>query len=400
MPHRLIHTGLGLDTPNNGVKLVDTRVSQGKYAALSHCWGKKQPLRTTRSTLDNHLRHIPWTAIPRTFQDAIGTARVIGLEYIWIDSLCIVQDDAKDWEVESSQMMDIYSNAHLTIAATWGTGSHTGCTLQTKPTVYARPLVYHDVSELPLNTRGWVLQEQLLSRRVLYFTPTELRFECRTRETCECRLGSCTEGNQIGPPTQPRRYSPSWHRLVEEYTGRLLTFQSDKLIAISGIARKLEDNADRRNIQIGHYVAGLWRLTFFLDLLWKADTKTSSMTQHSNTYRAPSWSWASMDGPVRYDAWWWSCARAETVAVDLLHCHIEPSGADHFGNVRDGFIRIRGMVTEVTLRNKTAVKDVTQHDGPEPIVAWSGATFTRACLVAMQRVLRHPVDSSEGCASC
>jgi hypothetical protein len=126
---------------------------------------------------------MPWATIPRTFQDAIETARAIGLEYIWIDSLCIVQDDPEDWKAESKQMMAIYSNAYLTIAATWGTSSDSGCHttragtqisvwspltllqpltgfLATKPSVYARAAVRHDeMSKMPLLSRGWVLQE-------------------------------------------------------------------------------------------------------------------------------------------------------------------------------------------------------------------------------------------------
>jgi hypothetical protein len=112
---------------------------------------------------------MPWATIPRIFQDAIETARAIGLEYIWIDSLCIVQDDPEDWKAESKQMMAIYSNAYLTIAATWGASSDSGCHttragtqisvwspptllqpltltgfLATKPSVYARAAVRHD----------------------------------------------------------------------------------------------------------------------------------------------------------------------------------------------------------------------------------------------------------------
>jgi hypothetical protein len=399
MPHRLVYTGLGLADPDNGIKLTDTRGIDGReYAALSHCWGRKQPLKTTRATLGRHQRHIPWTAIPRTFQDAIQTARAIGLEYIWVDSLCIVQDDAGDWEAESREMMEIYSNAHLTIAATWGTGSDSGChttrvvnhievwppptwprplpsSVATKPRVYARlPIDHGGLSALPLLERGWVLQEQMLSRRVLHFTPSELRFQCRTSETCECRFTSCSaEEEQLQLPladTTPSPYSPAmmvaweegghddpfrlWHRVVEEYTRRKLTVPSDKLIAISGIARRFEEKVigSRPEAESPSYLAGLWKRNLMVDLLWTVNDDAADETRHVAKYRAPSWSWASMDGHVKYDTDEYLCfAKEENIVADIVSASVTPDTAgDSFGTLRDGRLTIRGMVTEARLR--------------------------------------------------
>lgn len=168
------------------------------YVCLSHCWGGSQPLRTLKSNLQLHKKSIPWSQIPRTFQDAITWTRMLGIKYIWIDSLCIIQDDNDDWEKESAQMMHIYQSSFLTLAASWSQGSDSGCfadSMEDYPiyqltaldqqsgihcNVFARKSLPHwfintsDRKEFPLLTRGWVFQERLLSPRFLHFGKGEL----------------------------------------------------------------------------------------------------------------------------------------------------------------------------------------------------------------------------------
>jgi Heterokaryon incompatibility protein (HET) len=109
------------------VRLIEHHQEYAPYAAISHCWGKEQTCVTTLGTLEEHKRGIPWHSIPKTFKDAISFALKLSIPYIWVDSLCIIQDDPSDWEVESSKMADIYQYSYLTLAATASHGDSQGC---------------------------------------------------------------------------------------------------------------------------------------------------------------------------------------------------------------------------------------------------------------------------------
>lgn len=136
------------------------------------------PLCTTKSTLSGHIDKIPWVTLPKTFRDAIEVTRNIGIKYIWIDSLCIVQDDEEDWERESSTMASVYERCYLNISATDSNDSHGGCFLN-QPQIQQLEFPYsssncdsagsffllddfstRSLGFSPLNKRGWVLQEQ------------------------------------------------------------------------------------------------------------------------------------------------------------------------------------------------------------------------------------------------
>ena len=107
-----------LDVKESMVRLVE-RNQSGRYICLSHCWGQSRPLcLTKRSTIQDNLQRIPWESLPKTFQHAIEVTRKLGIRFLWIDSICIIQDDKRDWEEESSKMASIYQNSYLTICAT------------------------------------------------------------------------------------------------------------------------------------------------------------------------------------------------------------------------------------------------------------------------------------------
>lgn len=220
-----------------------------RYATLSHCWGSSKPAcMTTTKTLARNMAGIPWCTLSKTFQDTIDLLRKLGIDYVWIDSMCIVQDDLEDWTAEAVKMGSIYANSMLTIAATnskdgngglYCTPSHdfrlvklTGSLPDGQPVLVnaMRQIIHFGVaksfternvmikeedpdrmSEIlrqleeedaipdhPLLWRGWVLQEQLLSRRILHFTRRELVWECRTRTRCM----RWTESDRRHPHTQ------------------------------------------------------------------------------------------------------------------------------------------------------------------------------------------------------
>jgi len=118
LPSRLVDVGVGIPPRTAPIRLCQTGGRRGRYTALSHRWGAKHPLTTITANLEEHQRRIPLEKLPQTFQDAIELTRRLGIRYIWIDSLCIVQDDASDWADESKQMGTIYERSYLTIAAT------------------------------------------------------------------------------------------------------------------------------------------------------------------------------------------------------------------------------------------------------------------------------------------
>ncbi|KAF2138415.1 uncharacterized protein K452DRAFT_216366, partial [Aplosporella prunicola CBS 121167] len=297
LPTRVVDIGTfdGMQDP----LLKQTRGEKGTYIALSHCWGRKQIIRTTKSTLETHKSRIKWSALSKTFQDAITTTRKLGIRYIWIDSLCIIQDDPQDWEIESTKMADIYEGAYLTIAATAAASGEDG--------LYKIP----DTADAPLLSRAWVFQERILSSRVIHFGAEEMLFECKSKFLCECGGVS----TYIGPHSRQVNFKqsfarnlrtssvPNWQELVREYTARALTFEQDRLPALSAVARRLQP-------LMGRYLAGMWYNQLPGSLLWSAypemfENPTTSIElpwrparQSNASVAPPTWSWASIDGAV------------------------------------------------------------------------------------------------------
>ena len=205
LPTRLINVG-PLHSPT--VRLVcGTAELSGrstKYIALSHMWGTAhhKSLKTLRANVDGRKEWtIPVDALPRTFRDAVEITRSLGHQYLWIDSLCIIQDDEDDWRHESQRMEEVFSSAYCVIAATCATGTDDGFL---KPRPERQTVAMNDIqSGLPyyvcaaindfsgdvdgseINSRGWVLQERALARRTIHFTANQTYWECGTGVRCE-----------------------------------------------------------------------------------------------------------------------------------------------------------------------------------------------------------------------
>jgi hypothetical protein len=175
----------------------------GRYVALSHQWGDPKIhrlFRTERANFREYQNSISFDALPKTFQDAVTVSRQLGICFLWIDSLCIIQDDAKDWEAESKKMEEVFNFAYCTIAASCARGTTDGflgprpareivTVKQTTGDVYyvckAIDNFRADVEEGELNQRGWVLQERALSHRTLHFTGAQVYWECGNGVHCE-----------------------------------------------------------------------------------------------------------------------------------------------------------------------------------------------------------------------
>jgi hypothetical protein len=208
LPTRLLWVG----SPDNEDYNLDilrldtvTDKSEGKYIALSHCWGNlpvedKKRFCTTRENIDHRQRGFSISDLPKTFQDAIEVTRELRVPYLWIDSICIIQYDSDDWEQESRRMERVFSSAYCTIAATSAPDSNAGFLERNVSSEYALVQdasgrrVYvcgdmddfeDDVEKAQLNTRAWVMQERVLSRRTIHFTANQTYWECGEGVYCE-----------------------------------------------------------------------------------------------------------------------------------------------------------------------------------------------------------------------
>ncbi|KAF7952391.1 uncharacterized protein EAE97_001888 [Botrytis byssoidea] len=322
----------------HGSNSSESRTAITRYATLSHCWGKIQLLKTTKNSLSKHKKGIRLSVLPKTFRESIKVLQALRIQFVWINSLCIVQDDDADWKRESACMAAIYSNSYLNIAATGARDSKGGClkirclkrlsfTLGTKSHpitdqyrnidwgIRLRPSfesVHHrynsrvssgtdvlDKINTPLLSRAWVFQERQLAPRTLHFHPSELVMKCKSGLRCECTiLERMNDGSGSNSKDQdslrPEAYEifNQWNELVREYSRLLITRESDRLIALIGIATQFQ-----RKVNCG-YLAGLWSSDIANGLLWDI-TGSPYMRERMDLRRikepfAPTWSWTSL----------------------------------------------------------------------------------------------------------
>lgn len=371
-PKRLLDVGR-IAAP---IRLIDTQGKSFQYVTLSHCWGSGHTLTATKSNWQKLASNIRFDALPPLFQDAIIITRQLGLRYLWIDSLCIIQDSVRDWETESSKMGAIYENSYVTISATNSGDGGARCLVDRwKPikidyenttgkafVICARRMLEHhpDLKEGhparpmgPLATRAWVLQEHVLSTRVLHYTATELLFECKTSYRCECLP------SRKAYPTTPalipkaiakksKTHDPvwdAWHHMVEQYSKRDLTVPGDKLPAISGIAAKIKEATG------SSYIAGVWKDNLAADLLWSASPASSSDSNRyaMDAYRAPSFSWTSLNVPVTYYTPDEEEREAFRSSIILLSSSISATGLNPLGAVSQASLKLRGPTVHALL---------------------------------------------------
>lgn len=334
---------------------------ESSYVALSHCWGNEQPTTTTTLNLERYQERIEWEVLPPLFKDAVTLCRKLGFQYLWIDSLCIVQNSTTDREKQSSQMGAIYSNAVLTIAAASSRSEKESFLTPRESTfchghefdfrgrasmensiVGVRNIGPPTNTTQWLSTRAWTLQEELLSTRLLRYDQTELRWECRTLTTCECNAHPIDELKECpslaSVHNSPHSLHIQWPGLVENYSSRQLIRTSDKLPALAGIASSIAKQSGFE------YLAGVWKESIARDLAWRVAWGTFQ----SPNYIAPSFSWASMGGCVSYD----KKTLGETIIEEATVCQsqIFLKGINPFGEVTAGFIVLQAAVTELILK--------------------------------------------------
>ncbi|KAK5405282.1 hypothetical protein LTR06_008977 [Exophiala xenobiotica] len=360
---------LSMDLPNGPLEFAAGAIQN---CARNHqSYVKSAMLKKTWEDLSKMTVGFPFTDLPAVFRDAVIATRLLKIRYLWIDALCIAQGSPEEWSKESVKMRDVYSSACVTIVA----ASSASCDesflamrhrsfikafkLGRHPEsmnrdVYVRLESSHSIDGFglpnafmfhPVDHRGWVLQEVLLSRRVLEFGNHCLAYSCLESSTCEC--GGCEQErstmrlredftSQV-KETQP----PSvWHSLVRDYTRRQLTVASDKLPAIAGLAAYLKSRGSPDNA----YIAGLWTDSFVPDLTWYRDAWVEYHVSRMQT-DGPSWSWVSADREVNF----WATGKnymAHTKLVD----HKCPYGTGgEFGIPKSAVITLEGPACPLRL---------------------------------------------------
>ncbi|KAI1757948.1 HET-domain-containing protein [Xylaria castorea] len=340
----------------------------GSYVALSHVWGGEVPIRTTTGTLNLFKDGIRLDSLPRTFRDAVFMTRLLECQYLWVDSLCIIQDNRDDWAREATRMADVYGNAYVTLAAVASADSNGGLfskheasavkhtirrvgesgrdvIVDVRPTLEHTP--YYDSSPygFPLGTearllgRAWCFQEYLLSPRVLLFTNWEILWVCPTRRECNCGEIS-RDTRDINPESDLkiqfdriirsgslRELHGLWMDIIDRYSLKDMTYAKDKLPALAGITYLFSVKG------LGRYLNGLWESTFLRDLFWEhnwllVDYYQITVRRLEDT-SMPSWSWASVTCPVKMNP------DADIEGLEVVEISFEPTKLTKLGSLAD-----------------------------------------------------------------
>jgi hypothetical protein len=275
------------------------------------------PRRLLRNDTKGMMKLILFHDLSKTFQDAIKFLRKLGERYIWIDSLCIVQDDEEDWQLESAQMGKIFAMSFCNLSATAAMDGTSGLFQSRNPSIQHLVKMQLNVNgtttsftlwnmrdweegveQAPLNSRAWVCQERFMSPCNLHFGAKKLFWECKDLSACEnfptgypeefspsisgkqkiSNSLSWLPANHLPNPSIPH---VAWHQLLREYTHCKLTFRRDKLVAISGLA------AICSRLNNDQYVAGLWKSRLPQELLWKVRATPRNLPENKE-YSAPS----------------------------------------------------------------------------------------------------------------
>ncbi|KXX79583.1 Heterokaryon incompatibility protein 6, OR allele, partial [Madurella mycetomatis] len=369
------------------VCLIETakKVPAGRYSTLSHRWGSAEHTKLTKNTYFQYSKGVPLESLPQLIKDSIFVSLELGVLYLWIDLLCICQDDVSDWQREASLMQKVYSNGFCNISASDANGCFESMFNCRNPDEILPQIIelktsdqrsdanrtklfrilndsFWDinVSKALVNTRAWVFQERFLAPRVLQFGKRLLTWDCLEGPAAEIfpdglpdlLLRSSSDSfKNFGPSGVPMEYSHlkpyvHWGHLVRAYTACALTFQSDKLIAFSGVAKYMAE------ILKDEYVAGMWRRYLEGELLWHVEKGTPGGTPSQPVeYRAPSWSWASIHGRVRPGR-----ASIENSLIKVEEVHLEYQTGDKTGGLTGGWLRLRGVLKELRLVRNTSAR--------------------------------------------
>jgi hypothetical protein len=410
---------LGASRSDGGIKLIISNERRGQYIALSHRWGTAQTTTTTTSTnLPAQLKDIPWESLPKVFQDAVLLCRALEIRYMWIDALCIIQDDPQDWLSEAPKMAEVYSNAFLAIAATscsdnqtslfrprWtqlrdSDGNYRRFSTATVPlsypgqSLFVRPKLHlaHErfinlsnakehIADSPLLTRAWVFQERLLAPRTLHFHSEELVWECKEDMRCECgyldydelrwsddnrhvqsvtkwpRLTNGWLKSFVAGSLKGESLGPVWRDIVSEFTQLDITYEDDRLPALAGIASRFADTQS-----LGSYLAGIWEEDLAAGLLFETIHEDRNMEDHSSLgHVAASWSWTSINLQGSTAVSYLITLTQEISSsqeLSLVETKVDTIGGSPFGSIASATLTVRGWFCDCTSLLSTCTRVV------------------------------------------
>lgn len=377
------------------------------YMTLSYRWGKMgDSFQLETGNYQKLTCEIPQENLPKTIIDAMNFCHGVDVRYLWIDAVCIIQDSTSDWALQSAQMADVYKNAVCSISAAWAEDSTQGLyrtrdqrllqPLPVKTTLQRGASDYNIliddswdcyVYNAPLFSRGWVLQEHLLSPRIFYFGRHELFWGCGTLRANESRpfefltrwvgakqpktldaekavaqvFGFVNENGRsnshLCKQFLPHPYS-LWQVILEAYSQLDLTVSNDRLVAVSGLAREVH-----QLIPENTYVSGLWKNYLPYQLLWTPQYVGGAIRDDKicrpEDFVAPSWSWASLSKTELSEVIAHPAAvnhlinKVEPFEVDvllqILDVHTTLLDKDPFGRVSEGALKARGRLIRTML---------------------------------------------------
>ncbi|OJI96463.1 hypothetical protein ASPVEDRAFT_157993 [Aspergillus versicolor CBS 583.65] len=384
---------INVSTPDRPFLESTTATTIRTYLALSYCWGIDGNLKTLNENYQTHEKLIPVESLPRTVRDAIDVTRWLGCQYLWVDALCIIQDNTDMRDKELGRMGDIYRQAFLTIYAergrtctdglfenrdpllyrpcqlTWLEKTAGGAATTTNTTLtVSLPSVNH------LQNRGWILQEEVLSSRRLIFG-NQMAWACTVATALETRpvpkderdpvtssLGSSLSrlrmrlfapqltGSALGDIasswTQRRDNFDAWYCIVEDYSGRNLTFDTDKLPALGGLA------ASFARVQATTYLAGLWKEDIQIGLGWYVATEQATHNLENTEASGPTWSWASAGKMrVRFRYLEPDSAHLVSKGSHVVNASCAPQSLHQpYGRIQNGYIELRGSLKRLSLK--------------------------------------------------
>ena len=376
MPTRVIEVSPGenLDHP----RLLESKGQEGSYAALSYCWGANQPGVTTLKSLPARLIEIKPDELSQTARDAIHCTKQLGIEYLWIDALCIIQDSDDDKAREIANMRNVYQNSLVTILAANSDSARNGF-LEDRPALYPPFRVpwpcpnkqmgtvsvmksggYWEYKYEPLSGRAWALQESLISPRLLVYTSQTLMFECQATiaylgDWLHHGHGHPRLPNYIALPQQqhmstmtPKQIQDTiedWGRILYEYTDRNITYPSDRLLALGAVAELFSNFLETK------YLAGLFEKYLQHNIHWYVSKDTAGMLKpRPSEPRYPSWSWVSVDDEVQF----FPFGKDAQYTCEVLKCNVELiHDSFPFGSAKSGSIRMKGVMREAWLWGKS-----------------------------------------------
>ncbi|KAI0141588.1 HET-domain-containing protein [Xylariaceae sp. FL1272] len=377
-PKRLISVG-----KNQPLQLIETSElpSHAQYAALSYCWGSNLLLKTTRRNIARFSGEICAASLPRTYSDFINIVRALDIPYVWIDALCIVQDDEDEWQGEAARMGDIFQGSRVTIAALQSKDTSKGCfpspqklgnergfqrlfkvrqsSLANRSILlrlYEGDIRSHGLRESVMSSRGWTLQEQILSPRSILLMENEVHWQCNmcygtqsglefsATEMMKSSLGlglplsiskACTQEEDF-------EYRHIWRCIAESYSLRSFTYEKDRLPAIAGITKHMAKILDDTPI------LGLWKNSFAFDLGWMV-TNNPGDTPAPENPTLPSWTWLKWPCDLWYTWWDYGPRRKPmTPLTKLMMWHVQWTGIPYVSPIEHVRIQVKGPLREIS----------------------------------------------------